>query len=246
VNSTRRYSIATGTLFLVATASALVAGALGPDLTGPTYLADAAGHPARLAAAALFYLLAAGTSVGIAVALYPVLRTVGAGLAVGSVVFRTIEAVFYTAAVVNLMSLLPLARRVTTAPADERATLRILADSLVSQRDQMTIVAVLAFGTGALLYYVLLYRARLVPRWLSGWGVVAVLLIMTACVLSLFRDTTVTGYLPLILPIFVQEIVLGGWLLARGFTTPALAAEPPDAPASPGRTGVATATPSEG
>ena len=250
MDSTRRYSIATGTLFLVATASALVADALRPDLSGPTYLTEVAAHPTRLAVSALFYLLAAGTSVGIAIAMYPVLRAVGGALAVGSVVFRTVEAVFYVAAVVSLLSLLPLARQVAaapgTAPGDERATLRILADSLVSPRDHMTIVGVLAFGAGAFLYYVLLFRARLVPRWLSGWGVVAVLLIMTACVLSVFRDTSVTGYVPLILPIGVQEIVLGIWLLARGFTSPIPAALPPDTPPFPDRTGATTTLPSPG
>jgi Domain of unknown function (DUF4386) len=220
VNSTRGSSIGAGTLFLVATASVLAADALRPALAGTGYLNAMADHPARLAVAALFYLSAAGSSVGIAVALYPVLATVNTALALGSVVFRTIEAAFYTVAVVSLVSILPLARQFTTAPVDQRAPLRLLADSLVSQRDHATLAAVFAFGTGALLYYLPLYRARLVPRWLSGWGVVAILLMLTACVLALFSDSAVTGYWPLALPIAVQEIVLAIWLLTRGLTTP--------------------------
>jgi hypothetical protein len=64
-----------------------------------------------VAAAALLYLIAAGTSGGVAIALYPVLKKVNAALALGSVVFRTIEAVFYTVAVVGLLSILPLLRK---------------------------------------------------------------------------------------------------------------------------------------
>jgi Domain of unknown function (DUF4386) len=236
VSSMRRTSIAAGTLFLVATASVFTADAFRPALTGTDYLSAVADHPTRLAAAALFYLAAAGTSVGIAVALYPVLRTVNAALALGSVVFRTIEATFYTSAVVSLVSILPLARQFTTATADQRGLLRVLADSLVSQRDHATLAGVFAFITGALLYYLPLYRARLVPRWLSGWGVVAVLLLLTACVLALFSDSTVTGYWPLALPIAVQEIVLAIWLLVRGFTGSALAAAPSDGAPSISRT----------
>jgi hypothetical protein len=232
VSSMRRASIAAGTLFIVATASVVAADAVRPALTGTDYLGVVADHPTRLAVAALLYLAAAGTSVGIAVALYPVLRTVDAALALGSVVFRTIEAVFYTAAVVSLVSILPLARQLTAATADERGLRRVLADSLVSQRDNATLAALFAFSTGALLYYLPLYRARLVPRWLAGWGIVGVLLMLTACVLALFSAGTVTGHWPLVLPIAVQEIVLAIWLLVRGFTGPARPAAPSQAPPS--------------
>ncbi len=105
MNSARRTSIATGGLFIVATIAALAAAAVVPSLTGTDYLTTVADQPHRLAAAALLYLIAAGSSVGIAIALYPLLKRINTALAVGSVVFRTIEAVFYTAAVVSLLSL---------------------------------------------------------------------------------------------------------------------------------------------
>lgn len=113
MNSTRRTSIATGALFILATIAALAAAALQPALTGTDYLTGVANHPHQVAASALLYLIAAGTSVGIAIALYPLLKKVNAALALGSVVFRTIEAVFYTVAVVSLLSLVPLARPAT-------------------------------------------------------------------------------------------------------------------------------------
>jgi hypothetical protein len=64
VNSTRKTSIATGTLFILATAAALTAAALEPALTGTDYPTGVADHPNRLAAAGLLYLIAAGASVG--------------------------------------------------------------------------------------------------------------------------------------------------------------------------------------
>ena len=67
------------------------------------------------------------------------------------------------------------------------------------------------------MYYTLFYRSRLVPRWLSIWGLTALGLMMTACMLALFSNNPVTGYTVLILPIALQEIVLAIWLLAKGF-----------------------------
>ena len=150
------------------------------------------------------------------VALYPLLQKINAAVALASVVFRTIEAVFYTGAVVNLLSILPLARQLAATPADEQAALHTLADSLLSMREHSTLVAVFAFNFGALMYYSLFYRSRLVPRWLSGWGIAAALLFTTACLLALFSNRPVTGYTLLILPIAVQEMALAIWLLVKG------------------------------
>jgi hypothetical protein len=223
-SSTRKTSIATGALFVIATVAALAAAGLEPALTGAGHLISLAQHPHRLATAALLYLIAAGTSAGIAIALYPLLKKVNPAVALGAVVFRTIEAVFYTAAVVSLLSILPLARQFVSAPTGDRGALDVLAGSLLSVRDHSTLAGVFAFSTGALLYYNLFYRARLVPRWLSGWGTAGALLMMAACLSALFSDRPVTGYTFLILPIAAQELVLAGWLLVKGFRpTPALA-----------------------
>ena len=143
------------------------------------------------------------------------LRRLNAGLALTSVVFRAIEAVLYTTAVVGLLSLVPLSKQLAAGPGDSRAPIQAIADSLLGVRDHATLAAVFAFNLGALSYYALFYRSRLVPRWLSGWGMAGVVLLMTACLLALFSDNPVTGYTLLILPIALQEMVLAVWLLGQ-------------------------------
>jgi hypothetical protein len=233
VTTDRRISITAGSLFIVATIAAVAAPELAPTLTGPDYLTEVAHHPHGLQAAALLYLIAAGTSVGIAIALYPVLKKINAALAIGSVVFRTIEAVFYTAAVVSLLSLLSLGRQLTAAPGGNDASIHTIADTLLNLRDQSTLAGVFAFSTSALMYYSLFYRTRLVPRWLSAWGLAGALLMMTACVLALFTNDPVTGYALLILPIAVQEMVLAVWLLVKGFNPPSSTTVASDRQAAP-------------
>lgn len=218
MTATRRIEITTGTLFIVATLASLPAAALLPALTGADYLTGVAQHPNQLAAAALLYLIAAAASVGIAIALYPLLRPIAPALALGAAVFRTIEAVFYTVGVVSLLTIGTVAQQLATAPPGDRAPTAAIADTLVSVREHSSVAAVFAFVVGAFMYYLVFWRSRLVPRWLSGWGLAAALSMMTACLLALFHDTPVTGYVLLALPIGVQEMVLAVWLLVKGFS----------------------------
>ena len=165
----------------------------------------------------LLYLTAAGTSVGIAIALYPVLKGVHATLSLGSVIFRAIEGVLYAVAAVSLLSIVPLGPESANAGPDSQAAIQAIADSLLSMRDHATLSGIFAFSFGALMYYAVFYRSRLVPRWLSVWGVLGVLSMMTAGLMALFSDNPITGYTTLILPIAVHEMVLALWLLFKGF-----------------------------
>jgi hypothetical protein len=86
---------------------------------------------------------------------------------------------------------------------------------------------VLTFGLGALMYYWVLYQSRLVPRWLSAWGLVGITLVLVAGLLVMFRvaGPLSTTQVVLALPIGVQEMVLAVWLIAKGFNPPAIAGE---------------------
>jgi hypothetical protein len=223
MNSRKKSALITGVLFIVATVAALVAAAMEPVLTGTDYLAGVAANASQVTGGALFYLIAAFTSVGIAVSLYPVLKPWNAGLALGSVVFRTIEAVMYIVAVVGLLSLVTLSQNAATTGAADPAMLQAMCDLLRSGREHATLVGVFAFSLGAFMYYYVFFVARLIPRWLAGWGSVASGLMLVACVLALVSDKSVTGYVPLILPIAVQEMVLAVWLLVKGFDSAATA-----------------------
>jgi hypothetical protein len=222
MNSTRKIAVITGVIFIIATVAAILAPAFLPVLTGSGYLTLISALMNQVAAGAFLYLIAAFTSVGIAISLYPVLKERNAGLALGAVVFRTLEAAFYMVAVVSLLSLTSLGQQFTTAGSADRTSLQAIGNALLSVRDHATLLGVFSFSLGAFMYYYLFFQSRLIPRWLSGWGIVATILMMAACVLSLFSDSPVTGYALLILPIALQEMVLAVWLIIKGFSPSAI------------------------
>ena len=123
MNSTRKFAVITGVLFIIATfAGPVLATAFTPDLTGTDYLTQFPAHTNQAAAGVLLWIISAFTSAGIAIALYPVLKERNAGMALGSVIFRALEAVFYMVGVVSLLSLLTLGQQFGTAGAGDRTS----------------------------------------------------------------------------------------------------------------------------
>ena len=148
-----------GLLFIAATATSLIATAfLGSLLDGPGFPATVALHQDRLLTAALFQLVAAFTSAAIAVTLYQVLREHAAPMALGAVAFRLIEGVFYSLSAAGTMILVSLSGQFTAG-----ASAHAPADLVRDLRDSAGCVGVLAFYTGATLYYLVFYRSQLTP-----------------------------------------------------------------------------------
>jgi hypothetical protein len=221
MNSIRKNAVITGVIFIIATVAALLAAAILPVIKiGTNYLTLVSSHSNQVATSAFFNLIAAFSSGGIAVSMYPVLKGSNLSLALGSVIFRAMEGVLYIVAVVSLLSLLMLSQDFTNAEVADRFSLQAISDMLLNARDLATLAAVFSFSLGAFMYYYIFFQSRLIPRWLSGWGIAAVILMMIACVLALFSGKPVTGYTLLIIPIALQEMVLAVWLIVKGFSIP--------------------------
>jgi len=227
MNTYRKAAIIAGIVFIIATAASLLStGLTGSTTDAPDYLMKISANQDQVMIGVLLLLIAAFASAGIAIAMYPVMKGANAGLALGSVVFRSLEAVFYLVGIVSLLSLLTLGGQFTTAGAADRTTLQAIGNLLVSVHDHAALVAVFAFCVGAFMYYTLFFQSRLIPRWLSGFGIVAIILMMAACVLALFSGNRITSYIPLAFPIFLQEMIFAVWLIVKGFSPAAIASVP--------------------
>jgi hypothetical protein len=62
---------------------------------------------------------------------------------------------------------------------------------LLADRDWTILLGVnIVFPLGSLIYNYLLYRSKLVPRWLSGWGFVGAALLLPRALMLLFSDNS--------------------------------------------------------
>lgn len=215
MDATRRTATIVGALFLIAMAASLVGGAMVDGvLAGPDTLARAAGDTSRLTLGVALELVNALAVIGIAIALFPVFRRNAEGMALGYVGLRILEAVALTAAAFLPVAVVTLSRSYGGADAGAASTLTLLADQLTGMRASLLgILVPLFFCLGALLLYAWLYRSKVLPRFIAIWGLLGVVGIAA---LNLAAVDTGAAMV-LALPIILNEVFLGGWLLFRGF-----------------------------
>jgi len=229
MDSNRKTAIIAGVLLIAATAASILSSPFLTSINSSNYLLDVSANGNQVMVGALLSFIAAAASAGIAISLYPILRKYNEGLALGSVGFRIIEAVFYIVGVIGLLSLLTLSQEFVKAGAPAASYFQILGALILLVRDRAGFVfGVIAFSLGALMYYYVFYQSKLIPRWLSGWGIVGATLCMVAGMLVMFRliIPVSTIHIILNLPIAVQEMVLAVWLIVKGFNPSVIASEP--------------------
>ena len=75
------------------------------------------------------------------------------------------------------------------------------------------------FISGALLFYVLLYRTLIIPKFISVWGIIATLMLFAVTIIKQFGiELEVLNIL--VIPIILNELFLAVWLIAKGFRNP--------------------------
>jgi hypothetical protein len=225
----RRNAIAVGVLFIACSAASILSIVpLGSMLDSPVNLARLAANDNRVVLTALIEFVWAITGAGVAVALYPVLRRQNRALALGSVAARVVEGVFVLVGTLSLLVLLTLGQESVAAGSAGSSSWLASQDTLLAVREWVHgLIAILPFVLGALMYYYLLYRSRLVPRWLSGWGLVGAGLCLVATVYAGFTQEFGFSSVNTVLniPIGVQEMVLAVWLIVKGFNRSAVTAD---------------------
>jgi hypothetical protein len=226
----RRSGIVTGILFIAADAAGFLTFIAKPILGAPDYLARISANEPTVLAGALLVLIMGWADAGIGISMYPILRRHNEGLALGAAGFRIIDGALTCINAVLILLLATLSRQLVTAGPAALAQLQNLGALLREGRTWVSDVAALpAWCIGACLYYALFFRTRLVPRWLSLWGLVGIALTMAGSILVLFRQiaSLSTVQMLMYLPCALQEIVLAIWLIVKGFN--------PSATASPQR-----------
>ena len=221
-----------GALFITATVSIILSVVLlEPVVDAPDFLMQASVSEVRIGAGVLLEMINNIAVVGIALVIYPVLKPFSERLALGYVAARTIESAVFIIGTGGLLALLFVSKEFVAAGAPPDSYFHTLGGMLLAGHDLDvaaggSALGFTAAGVGTLMLNYVLYRARLVPRWISAFGLLAGASILAARVMVIsgleLSSATVTI---MDAPIFLQEMVLAVWLIVKGFNSSAIASE---------------------
>ena len=233
---TRRAAFTSGLFYLITFASSIPAALLlAPILTDPGYIVGP-GRDGQILLACLLDLVNAFTALGSAVAVFSILKRQHESLALGFVTTRLLEAAVIIPGIVALLAVVSIRQAGPAAGVDEGALIAV-GQGMVGFRDWTFILGPsLLPGFNALMFATVLYRARLVPRWIPTLGLIGGPLMIASIagvVLGLHELGSVYSGIALV-PIFVWELSVGLWMTFKGFNrdAPIVAAAIADA-ASP-------------
>lgn len=222
----RGTAIAVGTLYVLATAAGVTAVIVG----APTDVSAMAERSGAVLVTALLVSVMAVAVAGVGVMFYPLLaRDAGArtwhGMAFGFAGARVAEGAIFLVGSAAIVAILGLGEARIDVDGVRVAAFEAAGLALQRFSEYAMIAAQTAFCVSAALLYVLLYRSRRVPRWLSVWGIVATpLMLVAGFTLPFTGDPNSTVSTVLYVPMAVQEMVLAAWLIAFGLRPAASAA----------------------
>jgi len=226
--SPRKIAIAAGVLYLITHITSIGAVVLyDPILNNASYIIGS-GSDTQVVLGAFFDIILALAIVGTAVVLFPVVKRWNEGGALGDVGLRTLEAGIIAIGVVPLLVVVTLRQVVPGTAGTDPATLVATGNTLVAFYKWTFLLGPgLVCGANTVLMAYLMYRSRLVPRFIPVLGLVGGPLIFAYNAVKMFgiNEQMPTWTAIAVIPVFAWEVTLAVWLITRGFKSSGIASE---------------------
>ena len=234
MKTNRKTTVIVGTLFIIGTVSGILAGAFTASIrAGSTYPLNVDASETQWIIGTLFTLLMGLSLAMVPVLLYPIFRKHNEVLAFGSVLFRGIfeNVVGETLLVISMFLLLTVSEIYGKTGAADASNFQTLGSMLIAAGDWIPQIGGIVFSVGTLMFFALFYQTRLIPRWLSGWGIIGAVLYPIAKIVSMLSPLHLApdigvGIGLLLVPTAIQEMVFAVWMIVKGFKPTAIAPEP--------------------
>ena len=231
MNTYRKTTVIVGILFIIGTVSGILAAVVTASIrAGSTFpLNISASEPQWIIGTLLILLM--GLSLAMTpILLYPIFRRHNEVLAFGSVLFRGVfeNVVGETLLVISMFLLLTVSEIYGKTGAADASNFQTLGSVLIAAGHWIQNINGVVFSIGTLMMFALFYQTRLIPRWLSVWGLIGAVLYPIAYIVSMFSPLHLApdagvGIGLLLIPTAIQEMVFAVWMIVKGFNPSAIA-----------------------
>jgi hypothetical protein len=223
MNTHRKTAIIVGVFTIISMVSAIIGGDVFlASIDDPDYLTAVSANESQVLIGVLLMLALVASVVAIPIVMFPILKKHSESLALGYVGVRIFEGFFDVAIYgISPLLLLTLSRDFVNAGAPDASYFQTSGAVLLALNHWSHVLENFPYGLGALIFNVLLYRSRLIPRFLSVWGLIGATLMLVTGLLRMVDPSWVY----LALPILLYEMVLAVWLIVKGFNPSAIVSE---------------------
>ena len=175
VKTYRMNAVLAGVLYILGTVAGVMSVVVVGGFPSGVFQAFMTLDPARVEIGALLIAVMGFSLASMTLFLYPLFRKDSEPLAMGMVLFRgAFEGTWYILSAVIWVTLAGLMTQIAAGGADQ-ATLEAIGTVVMRSDGKLGDIGTLAFIIGAVFLYTSFYRTRLIPRWLSIWGLAAAL-----------------------------------------------------------------------
>ena len=223
MGSRMTYSRLIGALFLLGFLSYGVGFGLVTSVVGaPDFLSTISAHQTILVFGAFLMLLNSLVDVGKGVLFFPILEKHGKRTALAYLAAMIVEVVLLAVGVLALLMIVPVAQQGVDAGQASVGWVKALGSLAVQSNATSYQLAEMALGFGGVFLCALLFRTRLIPRFLAMWGLIGYVILAAGTIAEIFG---IHIGLMLSIPGGLFEVALGFWLLIKGFAPRAYSQE---------------------
>lgn len=211
-------------LLWIITAAGAIGGAtlINPIINTPDYLTTVFAKSTTMTVGMLGWLVNDIGIVFIGILLFPILKKHSERIALGYLSMRMFESLLMIVGVFFAMMLIPLSQEFFKGSGDNAASYQVIG-AILKQAENwfLNLLQLVFLGLGGVMLTFTMFRAKLVPRFIAGFGFVGYALLLPAAIIGLFGvlDPTPGGAGSILAaPVAIWEIIIMPiWLFAKGF-----------------------------
>ena len=212
-----------GVVYLAGFVVGIVGNGLIQSIIGaPDHLSTVSANSMMLAIGAILWLMAVAGDAAHGVLMFPVLKQHSERIAFGYLASRIVDAVFIAVSILFILLQIPLGSEYLKAVVPNTFYLQALSTLSIQANLYAYDIGMIALGLAGLMLNYMLYRAKLVPRWIAVWGLVGYAIIFCGMVSEVMGSGL--GLVSSI-PGGLWEVFMGVWLIAKGFNSSAFVSQ---------------------
>lgn len=192
----------------------------------PAFLTAVAAHSFQIRSAVLLSFAGAALTVYLGVTVFKVFRLYSKSAAL---LFLVVCAVSCTLDIVQggtILSMLSISNEFVNSGNANPELYQVVGAAVASARRSAHIIQLFAIGAWMFVFYISLFRFKLIPRVLAGIGFMGITLQCIGVTIMMFMGFRPIGEMAM--PLLPIQITVAVWLIIKGFNDPAL--KPADAP----------------